>query len=150
MQRVARLPGGHLWLLLLVLACGGPARAPGSRSADRREATAVPLKVSEAVRSEMRTMLGSLHRILTASVAGDTAAMRAAATRSGLATAADPALEKLLPEGFVQLGIATHRQFDDLAVAIAAGAPRDSTDARLARLTGHCVSCHESYRLEVR
>ena len=150
MQRGRHLPSGHPWLFLLLLACGRPQPATPRASADRRQATAVPLEVSEAVRNEMRTMLGSLHSILTASIAGDTAAMRQAATRSGLAAAADPALEKVLPEGFVQLGIATHRQFDDLAAAIAIGAPRDSIGARLARLTGNCVSCHETYRLDVR
>ena len=150
MQTVGHLPGGHPWLLVLVLACGGPQAAHRGVGADRRQATVVPLQVSEAVRTEMRTMLGSLHGVLTASISGDTAAMRQAATRSGLATAADPALEKVLPEGFLQLGITTHRQFDDLAAAIAAGAPRDSIAVRLARLTGSCVSCHETYRLEVR
>jgi cytochrome c556 len=72
------------------------------------------------------------------------------AARSGLATAADPALEKLLPQEFLQLGISTHQQFDDLAGAIATGIPRDSVVGRLARLTGNCVSCHASYRLELR
>ncbi|HET7601202.1 MAG TPA: hypothetical protein VFK09_12970 [Gemmatimonadales bacterium] len=98
----------------------------------------------------MRTMLASLQGVLKASVAGDTAAMRQAAARSGLAMAADPALEKLLPEGFLRLGMDTHRQFDALAAAIGAGAPRDSVTARLARVAGNCVSCHETYRLEVR
>ena len=132
MQTVGHLPGGHPWLLVLVLACGGPQAAHRGVGADRRQATVVPLQVSEAVRTEMRTMLGSLHGVLTASISGD------------------PALEKVLPEGFLQLGITTHRQFDDLAAAIAAGAPRDSIAVRLARLTGSCVSCHETYRLEVR
>jgi len=66
-------------------------------------------------------MLSSLHDIMKGSSVGDTPAMRAAATRSGLANAADPALEKLLPEGFPQLGVNTHQQFDELAAALATG-----------------------------
>jgi hypothetical protein len=95
-------------------------------------------------------MLGSLHDILKASLVGDTSMMREAATRSGLATAADPALEKLLPEGFLQLGVNTHRQFDELAGALAKGLPRDSLGGRLTRITGNCVSCHATYQLELR
>jgi hypothetical protein len=95
-------------------------------------------------------MLASLHHILRAGLVGDTAAMREAATRSGLATAADPALEKLLPEGFLELGVDTHQEFDDLASALATGLPRDSITGRLVRITGNCVSCHASYGLELR
>jgi cytochrome c556 len=98
----------------------------------------------------MRTMLGSLHDILVAALVEDTAAMRRAATRSGLGTAVDPALEKLLPEGFLQLGTRTHQQFDDLAAALATGISHDSIVGRLAQITGNCVSCHASYRLEPR
>jgi hypothetical protein len=76
--------------------------------------------------------------------------MQAAAKRSGLGAAADPALEKLLPEGFLRLGVSTHQQFDDLAAALATGIPRDSVVGRLTRITGTCVSCHASYRLELR
>jgi hypothetical protein len=149
------MPGKRSLLLgyALLAGLGGcverPASAPGAGS-DRRQVTTVPLEVREAVRSEMRTMLGSLHGILMASMTGDTAAMRQAAVRSGLATAADPALEKLLPEEFLRLGMGTHRQFDELAAGIASGLPRDSVVARVARLTGNCVACHESHRLEVR
>jgi hypothetical protein len=98
----------------------------------------------------MRTMLSSLHDILNGSLVGDTQAMQAGAKRSGLGTAADPALEKLLPEGFLRLGVSTHQQFDDLAAALATGIPRDSLVARLTRITANCVACHASYRLEVR
>jgi len=144
------LLAGHALLVLLGLGCVERPRAPARADSDGRQVTAVPLAVREAVRTEMRTMLGSVHGLLMASMAGDTAAMRQAATRSGLATAADPALEKVLPEGFLRLEIDTDRQFDELAAAIAAGIARDSVVGQLARLTGNCVSCHASYRLELR
>jgi hypothetical protein len=141
---------GHALLLLLGLGCVERPRAPAQPGADGRQVTHVPLEAREAVRAEMRTMLGSLHDILKASMAGDTSAMREAAARSGLATAADPALEKLLPEGFLQLGVNTHQQFDELAGALATGIPRDSVVGRVVRITGACVSCHATYQLELR
>jgi hypothetical protein len=140
---------GYPLLVLLGVGCVERSRAP-VRSADGRQVTVVPLEARDAVRAEMRTMLGSLHDILKASLVGDTSMMREAATRSGLATAADPALEKLLPEEFLQLGVNTHRQFDELAGALAKGLPRDSLAGRLTRLTGNCVSCHATYQLELR
>ena len=97
----------------------------------------------------MRTMLGSLHGIPHGEPDRRHRGHAPGRRPVGLATAADPALEKLLPEEFLQLGIGTHRQFDELAAGIASGFPRDTVVARLARLTGNCVACHESHRLEV-
>lgn len=93
-------------------------------------------------------MLGSLNQLLAAGARGDTAAMRAAAARSGLANAADPALEQLLPKEFLHLGMSTHRQFDELAAAVQQGISADSVLARLGTLTSNCVACHATYRLE--
>lgn len=149
MSRDWSVRAGRALLLLLGVGCVERPGAP-VRSADGRQVTLVPLEARDAVRAEMRTMLGSLHDILKASMVGDTSMMREAATRSGLATAADPALEKLLPEGFLQLGVNTHQQFDDLAEALAKGLPRDSLGGRLTRITGNCVSCHATYQLELR
>jgi hypothetical protein len=98
----------------------------------------------------MRTMLNSLNQLLTAGARGDTAGMRVAATRSGLATAVDPALEKLLPEEFLQLGMSTHRQFDELGAAVQRGVSADSVLTRLGQLTSNCVACHATYRLAPR
>lgn len=128
-----------------------PAHDPAHEAiADGRRVAAVPAEVQVAVRAEMRTMLGSLHGILTAAATGDTAAMRAAAVKSGIATAADPHLEGVLPPEFIELGSATHRQFDEFAAALGGGMPVDSVAGRLGRITGACVSCHETWRLESR
>jgi hypothetical protein len=65
-----------------------------------------------------------------------------------MATAADPALERLLPETFLRLGMATHLAFDSLA----AGAPAGSEPAirRLAGISATCVACHAQFRLQVK
>ncbi|HTK57205.1 MAG TPA: hypothetical protein VL295_10270 [Gemmatimonadales bacterium] len=115
---------------------------------DTRTAVPLPAEAVQAVRVEMRTMLASLHDFQTGLARHDTALMRRAAVASGLAAAADPALEPLLPEGFLRLGVATHSQFDTLANAVAAGAPVDSLLRRLPLVTANCVTCHATYRLE--
>lgn len=132
--------------VVLVGACSERPPRSEAPASDGRKRLDLPTEAQEAVRLEMRTMLGSLHDLLTAGAKGDTAAMRAAAARSGLATAVDPALEKLLPEEFLQLGTSTHRQFDDLGTAVQRGVAAESVLAGLGRLTGNCVACHASYR----
>lgn len=132
--------------LLCTLSC----RARQPQGTDPRTAVALPIEAQDAVLAEMRTMLGSLNGILGAATRSDSGGMRQAAAASGLVMAADPALEKYLPEQFLLLGTSTHVQFDSLAAAIGSGAPRDTAIARLARITGNCVSCHALYRLVLR
>lgn len=128
-----------------LLGCTG--KAPETAPTDIRTPLALDAEQQDAVLAEMRTMLGSLNGVLAGLASYDTAAMQRAALASGIATAADPALKKVLPEAFLTQGVATHLQFDSLAAAIVAGAPRDSVVARLGRLTGSCVGCHATYRL---
>jgi cytochrome c556 len=134
MREVSRI---GVALALLCTGCG-----------ERRQDAELPS--ADAIRAEMRTMLGSLNGLLEAAARGDTVAMREAATRSGLANAADPALEKLLPEEFLTLGMGTHRQFDELAAALKRGLPADSVFSRLGGITASCVACHSAYRLTAR
>lgn len=141
------------WVVCLGLTCSLAGacneRRPRTEASgvDGRQRLDLPGEAQEAIRLEMRTMLGSLNDLLAAGARGDTAGMRAAAARSGLATAVDPALERLLPEDFLQLGMGTHRQFDELGAALQRGIPADSLLARLGRLTSGCVACHARYRL---
>lgn len=57
-----------------------------------------------------------------------------------------PALARVLPGEFLQLGMATHQAFDTLAATASAGA--GPAVARLARIASRCVACHATYRLE--
>lgn len=133
--------------VVLVLSTACSARSDEGGGTDTRTPLVVPADAADAVRAEMRTMLGSLHSLLTAMPLGDTAVMRQAASAAGMAAAADTALEHLLPEQFLVLGMTTHRQFDSLAAAIVRGIPADSVAAHLGLLTANCVTCHATYRL---
>jgi cytochrome c556 len=124
-------------------ACAGPAPAP---SADPRTAVALPEEANLAVRTEMRAMLGALSGVLSGIAQYDTAAVRAAAHTAGMGEAADPALERLLPERWMELATAVHQGFDRVAEAAAAGAS-DTVAARLAAVLNNCVACHATYRL---
>jgi hypothetical protein len=135
-------------LLGSMAACSQAPEQPASN--DGRTPLSVDINEADAVRAEMRTMLGSLNAMLTALPARDTAALRNAALAAGMAAAADTALEHLLPEEFLRLGVSVHQQFDGLGLALAGGLSPDSVLPRLAKITADCVACHTLYRLEPR
>lgn len=128
--------------------------APAATTSDTRQAVAVPAGARDAVIAEMNTMLRSVNGVLGGAQRGDTAAVRAAAAASGMAMAADPELERLLPAAWTELAEAVHGGFDSLRTAVAAArtaqAARDSATIRLVRITASCVACHATYRLAVR
>lgn len=125
--------------------------APRAVQEDARTPIVVPAEARAAVLEEMRQMLAALNGVLMAVVRKDPAGMAQAARSGGTAIAVDtdPAVAARLPAEFARLGMATHEAFDAVAEAADAGAPRDTVVARLGRLTGDCVACHETYRLEV-
>ncbi len=102
----------------------------------------------DAILTEMRTMLQSLSRIVHGLVAGDLVMVEKAARASGMGTTVDPQVEKELPPHFLQLRLRTHKRFDQLADATKNGATKDDVLKRLAVITGYCVACHATYRLE--
>lgn len=103
----------------------------------------------EQVLAEMRMMLRAVNGVVTHAAVGDRDGMRDAALSGGtrIAVDMDTALMRRLPEEFVQLGMSTHRAFDEVAAAVEAGADRDSALALLGGITDRCVACHASYRL---
>lgn len=135
-------------LALAALLGAGCGRAPASAPHDARTAVPLTAEQRDAVLTEMQTLLGSVGGVLGAVSRGDTAGIRAAAVRSGTGAAADPALEKILPEPWMQMAMRTHQGFDSLA-ASAGGrrASRDTVVAKLAALVSECVRCHATYRL---
>jgi hypothetical protein len=123
-------------------AAGHSAHAAGP---DTRRGLVLPAAARDAVLAEMRTMLISIQAAAAAAARGDTAAMRTAAQPSGMAMAADHALEDLLPPDWLALALTTHRAFDSLPLR--AATPTQSL-AALGELTAGCTGCHAIYRLE--
>jgi cytochrome c556 len=137
--------------LLLGLLASNPTIAAAQEvpEADTRETIVLPEKVRQTVLREMRQMLEALQGVLAASVEMDRERMAEAALSGGtrIAVDTDPAVARRLPEEFIRLGSATHRDFDALAEVIREGASRDSVLARMGGLTAKCVSCHASYQV---
>jgi cytochrome c556 len=131
------------------------AKAPAAEaSIDPRTAVMLPADGQLAVLHEMRAMLGAVGGAMGAAARGDTAALFAAVAPAGSAAAADAELEALLPAAWKELAERTHGGFDSLVFAARkARGPQALSDTvltRLARITGSCTSCHETFRVTVR
>lgn len=120
---------------------GHPAIQPPPRS------LVLPAEARDAILAEMRVMLGSVQGALEAVAQGDTATLRTAVRPAGMAMAADPALEAMLPADWMGMALAVHRGFDSLP---AVGTEPGMLAARLGRVVAGCNACHAVYRLEAR
>ena len=127
------------------------ASAGDTPGTDMRTPVAVDVATREAVLIEMRTMLKAVQGILGGAAAHDTVAIRTSASLAGMkaASEADPAVERMLGEDFVRLGMRTHAAFDSLADGVSREKNLDDTVRRLAGLMGNCVGCHEQWRLTI-
>jgi cytochrome c556 len=102
----------------------------------------------------MRQMLGAIGGALSGAARQDTSAVLAALAPAGSAAAADPALEAMLPATWKELAERTHGGFDSLAAAVrrtrTGPALKDTVLAGVARITGSCTACHETFRMSIR
>ena len=135
-------------ILLLLTSCAPPAPIP--TSIDERQRLRLPPQARDKVLLEMRLMLEATDQIMQGLVREDHASVGRAARGAGMAMAADidPEIMKHLPQEFLDLGVRTHKAFDELADRMAAGGTTADAIRGLAGLTGNCVGCHASYRLD--
>ncbi len=99
-------------------------------------------------------MLGAIGGALSAAARGDTSAVIAALAPARSAAAADPAIEALLPTEWKELAERTHGGFDSLTAAVRATRTgpelKDTVLVGIARISGSCTACHETFRVTVR
>lgn len=141
---------GVAWVISLGFLGSSAAVEPHKSSTDIRQRVVLATVQRDQILTEMRLMLRSLSGIVHGLATNDLSAAEKAARASGMADAADvdPQIKQRLPRQFLELGMQTHRGFDKLADQIQAGASRDDTIRGLAELTGNCVTCHATYRLD--
>lgn len=143
--------------LFAALACNSTPKASeknvSAATTDPRTPVSLPPDGQQAVLREMRQMLGAVGGALSGAARGDTGAVIAALTPAGSAAAADPELEALLPATWKELAERTHGGFDTLTAAVRrtrAAALKDTVLVGVARITGSCTACHETFRIAVR
>jgi hypothetical protein len=144
--------------LFASFACDSTPKAAESAASpatkDPRTAVALPADGQQAVLHEMRQMLGAVGGALAAAAREDTSGVIAALAPAGSAAAADPALEALLPPTWQELAERTHLGFDSLTAAVRRARSgrelKDTVLAGVARISGSCTTCHETFRITVR
>lgn len=119
-------------------------------ASDNRKAITLQPAERDLVLLEMRTMLESVQGIVAGMAEEDLGRVQNAARASGMAIAqgVPPALMAKLPLDFKQLGMGTHRGFDELSVAVEQEETPEMLMARLGDQLARCVACHAQYRLE--
>jgi cytochrome c556 len=147
-----------LTTLLTSLACDSTPKAaettalPGTK--DPRTPVELPADGQQAVLREMRQMLAAIGGALSGAAREDTSAVLAALEPAGSAAAADPALEALLPATWKELAERTHGGFDSLTAAVrrapTGAGLKDTVIVGLARISGSCTACHETFHVTVR
>ena len=147
-----------LTALLASLACDSTAKSADTvvppTTKDPRTPVPLPADGQQAVLREMRKMLAAIGGALSAASREDSAAVIAALAPAGSAAAADPAIEALLPATWKELAERTHGGFDSLTAAVrrtrAGPGLKDTVLVGIARISGSCTGCHESFRVTVR
>lgn len=117
---------------------------------DSREVILLTPQQHDLVLTEMRVFVGSLRDINQALGSDDTDLFQQASLKVGLKAQQGVPLDmmKALPLPFKKLGMATHKQFDELAASAKQGADTRQLLTDLGQLMNNCVVCHAAYQLQ--
>ena len=120
-----------------------------NQAADTRTPVPLPAAEHQLVLEEMRGFLETVEAITTALARNDFDSVAQHAKKAGMAEArkAMPRLRPYMPEGFRQLGHATHQAFDQLALDAELEDTRHSLQ-QLGEILSRCTACHRAYRFE--
>ena len=138
-----------LWVLTVGVFAFFFVRGTTSVSTDQRRSVNLAPIEKDLVLGEMRTMLKAINGMLGALSDGDMNKAAEAATSAGMAMAVDasPILMAKLPLDFKELGMGTHKAFDDLSSEIKKGATLPKVLVKMHQITNRCIACHETNRL---
>ncbi|TXH73957.1 hypothetical protein [Thiobacillus sp.] len=115
---------------------------------DNRQVVLLTAEERSIVAAEMRQMLASVQGVTDGLSRGDMQAVIAAASESGMAMMQNlpSPIRMKFPAPFSQMGLATHRAFDQIAQE--AKTIKDPAPV-LKQLSGgiqNCIACHATYR----
>lgn len=138
-----------LWILTIGLFAFFFVKGTTSVSTDQRRSVNLSPMEKDLVLGEMRTMLKAVNGLLGALSENDMKKAAEAADSAGMAMAVDtsPILMAKLPLDFKELGMGTHKAFDDLSAEIKSGATVPQVLEKMHQITNRCVACHEINRL---
>jgi len=138
-----------LWILTVGLFAIFFVKGTTTVSSDERRTILLSPSEKDLVLGEMRTMLTAVNGVLGALSENDMKKAALAASSAGMAMAVDtsPILMAKLPLDFKELGMGTHKAFDDISAAIDKGATLPEILKSMHQITNRCVACHRVNRL---
>jgi hypothetical protein len=121
--------------------------APAS---DGRSAILLSPGERDLVLTEMRAFLQAVQAITQAVSEGDAVRAASAARAVGAAAAEEVPISLMakLPLGFKELGLSTHRAFDQLALDAEQMGDIAQAQRQLATLLNNCVGCQAAFRID--
>lgn len=116
---------------------------------DNRTAILLTDDERNLVLTEMRQFLAAAQTISSAISRNDMELVATTAKGVGFAAAqaVPPGLMAKLPLNFKQLGLDTHKGFDQIAIDAKDMGDAQNTQQQLAQLMGNCVACHATFQL---
>jgi cytochrome c556 len=120
-------------------------------ASDGRSAILLVEGERDMVLSEMRAFLDTVQTIINAANKEDMETVIKSARSVGFAAqqAVPASLMKKLPMSFKQLGMATHKAFDQLAIDAGDLGDKQQVMEQLGELMSNCVACHATYRIDL-
>ncbi|GAB1718393.1 MAG: hypothetical protein NTAFB09_01240 [Nitrosospira sp.] len=118
---------------------------------DKRKVLPLAEHQRNHVLTEMRALLSGTGNILEALSREDMAAVAAHARALGMGMAhkGEDHLLAVIPKEFMQLGMATHKDFDKIAADAESLRDPKHTLRQLSESMKKCSACHESYQIRV-
>ncbi len=119
----------------------------GTKVDNRTEILLLPSE-RELVLGEMRQLLEGVRGIIGGVAAEDKSVIASSARAVGMQMAVDvnPALMAKLPKAFKELGMGTHRRFDELADRVHSLSGKEVLQETHA-IMGSCIGCHVTYKI---
>lgn len=120
-------------------------------SGDKRQVLALSAGDRDQLTEEMRVMLEGTQKIVQGIADNDmkVVAKVARSLGAGMAEKVEDGHAQHLPPEFVQLGNATHADFDRIAVVAERGGGAKQAAAQLGATLSRCVACHSTWRVQV-
>ena len=133
----------------LILFLGLLATSALAEDVDKRQTLTINETQRGYVLEEMRALLSGTQSILDALSNDDmaAAAQHARLLGMGMAQKAEDHLKGALPKEFMQLGMAVHQDFDQIAADAESSRDPKHTLRQLSDSMGKCVACHATYQI---
>lgn len=116
---------------------------------DERQVLSITEMQRNHILTEMRALLAGTQNILYALSEDDMAAVarHARALGMGMAHKGENHLQSVLPQEFMQLGMAVHKNFDQIAIDAESLKDPKHTLRQLSASMNQCVACHAAYQI---